>query len=375
MKIAINATSLNGLERSGLFVYTDNLLNNLAAADPKNEYFILFNSLRRKSHQMPGSNKSNFKKVVLPVPDMKFPLRNFILNNCFLPNFFKKNNCDIYHAPAGFSLPSANRIKKILTVHDLRTLKIADNDYPQDISSLRKALKSADVCITVSEATKKDILDNFNVLPNKIKVVYEGAEERFKPINDQNKLDYIRNKYGLNKKYFFSVGAAPRKNVERLIRAFKLFKFNNDFLLAIGGEGSSGPWAAKHKSLIRDLGLENKVIMLGYIPDDDLPMLYNASECFVFPSLYEGFGIPLLEAMNCGVPIIASNVSSLPEIGGDAALYVDPYDETSIAKAMKKIAEDEQLKKQLIEKGFKRAKEFSWQKMAREILQIYNELI
>lgn len=373
MRIAINSSTLNHFERSGLVVYLENLINHLAKIDSYNEYSLIFTSLRRKAHQMPGPQQKNFRREVLPIADAKFPFKNFIFNGIVLPVFFKKSQCDLYHAPWGFNLPNVKNVKKILTVHDLRTLKISDNKYPQDLKSFNKTLKLADVCITVSETTRKDILENFDVSPEKIKVVYNGVDERFMPVSDMKLLSAVRRKYNIQKKYFFSVGGVPRKNVERLITAFSLFKYKHDFLLIIGGEGSHGPWYQTHLNLINKLGLTDIVKLIGYIPDRDLPLLYNGSECFVFPSLYEGFGIPVLEAMKSGVPVIASNVSSLPEVGGSAAIYIDPYKEETIAEAMQRIVEDSQLKQELIIKGLARSKEFSWRKMAEETLGIYNE--
>jgi len=282
MKITINASILNSSERSGILVYLDNLVYHLAEIDSCNEYSLIFTSLRRKTNQMPGPWQKNFKKNVFPIANAKFIFRNFIFNNIVLPSFLKRNKTDLYHAPWGFNLPNIKKVKKILTVHDLRTLKILDNKYPQDLKSFNKTLKFADTCITVSETTKKDILDNFDILPEKIRVVYNGVDERFSPISDMKLLLDVRRKYNVSKKYFFSVGGVPRKNIERLIKAYSLFKYKDDFILTIGGEGSNGPWFATYQKLICNLRLENNIKLLGYIPDTDLPLLYAGAECFVF---------------------------------------------------------------------------------------------
>jgi glycosyltransferase involved in cell wall biosynthesis len=371
MKIAINVNLLNHHHKHGLFVYADNLLRNLAKIDFENEYFLLFTSLRKKSYQMPGPKQKNFIKKVLPVPDRNFPIKEVLLNRMLIPSYLKKLKCKIYHSLAGFSLPLGNGVRKIFTIHDLRSLRISDNSIPQDIKALHKTLREADSIITVSNTTKKDILEFFDVSSDKIKVIYLGVDERFKPIKNGEDLEFIKKKYGLNKKYFFSLGQVPRKNIKRLIKTFNIFKYKEDFLLVIGGVGNDGVWVKEYRELVDRMNLEDKVKFIGYIPDEDLPLLYNASKCFVFPSLYEGFGIPILEAMRCKIPVITSNVSALPEIGGEAALYVNPYDERDIAKTMEKIVEDEELRFSLIQKGLKRAKEFSWEKMARETLKIY----
>jgi glycosyltransferase involved in cell wall biosynthesis len=373
MKIAINATLIDHDVKSGLQVYLENLLKGLAAIDENNEYSLLFTSLRRKKSQMPGPGNKNFSKHVLPCPDSRFPYKDFILNKVYLPCFLRSSSCEIYHAPAGYSLPRINKIKKILTIHDLRSLTILDKSFPQDIKSLKKAAKIADICIAVSECTKKDIIEYLGISQNKIKVIYLGVDDVFKPI-DKEKLNLVRQKYNINKKYFFSLGLVPRKNIERLIKAFGIFKYKNDFLLVIGGSNNDVNWTNKCRELVNKLKIQHRVIFIGYVPLEDLPFLYNASECFIFPSLYEGFGIPILEAMRCGVPVITSNVSSLPEIGQDAALYVDPYSEEDIARQMRRLIENKELNDALVKKGFDRANKFSWERMAQETLKIYEEV-
>ncbi|MFC1658434.1 glycosyltransferase family 4 protein [Candidatus Omnitrophota bacterium] len=374
MRIAINSTFLNHQMRSGLLVYTENLLKGIAKFDARNKYVLLFTSWRRKSKDMPGPEAGNFHKFVLPVPDREFMFRNILLNKIILPAFLGKNSFDIYHAPAGYSLPRIKSVKKVLTIHDLRSLKIKDKTFPQDILALKRAANHADVCITVSECTKKDIIENLGLAPEKIKVIYEGAEDIFMPM-EKSAAESIKEKYRIDREYLFSLGQVPRKNIERLIRAFSKFKYKSEFILVIGGAGNNGPWNEEYRNLAERLNLKNCVRFIGDIPYEDLPLLYNASEYFVFPSLYEGFGIPVLEAMSCGIPVITSNVSSLPEIAGDAALYVNPYDEVDIARKMEKAVEDKDLRKALVSRGTKRAKEFSWDKMARETLEVYEEVL
>jgi len=374
MKIAINATLIDHYSRSGLQVYLDNLLKGLALVDKNNKYTLLFTSLRRHACEMRGPTTGNFSKKVLLYPDTRFPYKNQIFNRIFLPIFLKNNSFDLYHAPAGYYLPNENKIKKILTIHDLRSLRISDKTYPQNITALRKAANRADVCITVSECTKNDVIELLGVKKEKIKVTYLGVDDNFKPIEEKD-CGGIRKKYGLDGKFIFSLGQVPRKNVERLIKAFKEFKYNDEFLLVIGGAGNEGPWISKYNKLIQNLQLNDRVKLIGYVPYEELPLLYNSCEFFVFPSLYEGFGIPILEAMSCGTAVITSNVSSLPEIGKDAVLYVDPYDEEDISNKMQNLTENHQLKDSFIKKGLLRAKEFSWQKMAQDTLRIYEEQI
>ena len=370
MKIAIDARPINHNFRQGILNYAEKLIYTLAEIDKSNEYFLLFTSLRKKANEMPGPTQNNFVKKVLPIPDRGFPFKNLLLNKGFLPYFFIKNKCNIYHALAGYSLPNANKTKRILTIYDLRSSKITDKTFPQDIESLKKSAKDADICIAISETTKKDIIECLGISPNKIRVTYMGVDEQFNPINKE-KCGAIREKYKIEEKYIFSLGQVPRKNVERLIKAFSRFKYKNNFLLIVGGAGQYGPWISKYRELINKLKMDDRIRLIGYLPCEDLPLLYNASEFFVFPSLYEGFGIPILEAMKCGIAVITSNVSALPEIGRDAVLYVDPYSEEDIARQMERLIEDKELKDTLVKKGIDRVKEFSWKKMAQETLKIY----
>lgn len=371
MKIAIDSRILNDT-RSGLFTYAEGLLYGLAQVDSANEYMLLFTSLRKSASQMPGPLQINFIKKVLPIPDRIFPTKEMILNKILLPTFLRLHKCKVFHAPAGHSLPKTREVCKVLTVHDLRSAMIQDNVQPQNLSSYRKAVHQADMCIAVSHNTKKDLIQQFSLPPEKIQVIYEGVDEKLRPIDDQKSLNYIRKKYKLYHKYFFCLGGVPRKNIERLIRAFNIFRYKNDFDIVIGGAGTDGPWTSRYHELAKETGITSNVKFIGYIDDHDLPLLYNASECFVFPSLYEGFGLPILEAMRCGVPVITSNTSSLPEIGGEAAFYVDPLSEESIAQAMEKVVEDDYLRQTLIMNGLERSKHFSWQKMARQILSLYD---
>ncbi|MFC1632007.1 glycosyltransferase family 4 protein [Candidatus Omnitrophota bacterium] len=381
MKIAIDARPINNKHRHGILNYTEKLIFSLSQIDNFNEYFLFFTSLRKKPAEVPGPQNSNFNKKVMRIPDSNFPLRKFLLAKIALPLFMEKYKCSILHStfdPLSMNLKNA---RYILTVHDLKSLKTNEDKWPQDLKSYDEALKKADLIIAVSHSTKKDIMEHFSIQSQKIKVIYEGVDEVYKKINtgaileNKNKSISISKKYGLTKKFFLATGRVPRKNAARLIKAFSLFKYKRDFDLLILGVHPEHCCASEYFSIANRLNLNGSVKFTGYLTDErDLIYLYNRAECFVFPSLYEGFGLPVLEAMASGTPVISSNNSSLPEIGGDASLYVDPYSEEEIAKAMEKIVEDSELKHNLIRNGFVRSKQFSWQKMAKETLEIYENL-
>ncbi len=372
MKIAIDARPINSKRKQGLFKYTQRLIYELAEIDRDNEYFLLFNSLKKMPPLMPGPERNNFVKEVIPLPDRKFPFKDFIFAKFCLPRVLNKYKCDIFHSTySALNFPK-NGVRYILTVHDLKSFRISDEYWKQDLKKYNIALKNADKIIAVSESTKKDILDFCPIPSEKIKVIYEGVDEIYRKIEDEDMLTSVSKKYGINKKFFFALGQVPRKNISRLIEAYSQFKYKNDFDLVIAGIGAGKPFCSTYFELVDRLSLNGNVRFIGYIENiKDLVYLYNISECFVFPSLYEGFGLPVLEAMACGAPVITSNVSALPEVGRDAALYVNPYNVQDIASAMGKIVEDQGFKNRLIDKGFLRAREFSWKKMAEETLETY----
>ena len=203
-------------------------------------------------------------------------------------------------------------------------------------------------------------------------MVYNGKNERFKPLN-QKEVAEVKQKYNLDFPFILFVGVLqPRKNIPTLIKAYYKLKKEGikDKLVITGGKG----WQYKEIfETVERLNLQKEVIFTGHIPDDDLPKLYNAADLFAFPSLYEGFGIPPLEAMACGIPVITSNTGSLPEVVGDAGIMVDPYDIDGLAKAMYEVLNNEGLKEEMVKKGLERAKMFSWKKCAKEVLDVYEE--
>ncbi|MFC1755619.1 glycosyltransferase family 4 protein, partial [Thermoproteota archaeon] len=240
------------------------------------------------------------------------------------------------------------------------------------------SIKGADRIIADSQNTKNDILKYYGADEEKIKVVHLAPDKVYKPIQEKELLDKVRAKYNLISNTIFSIGIIePRKNIANLLEAFKILKesYGLDYKLAIAGsKGKNGDLPYNevfHK--VKELGLEKDVIFLGFVPREDVPLLYNIADLFAFPSLYEGFGLPVLEAMACGTPVVTSNISSLPEVAQDAALLVDPYNVGELAKAMQRVLTDKALQTQLCEKGLAQARKFSWEKTAKKIISIYEE--
>ena len=265
---------------------------------------------------------------------------------------------------------------KVVFCHD-----IIHQVYPRSkkywlLSKLLYAgLRKAEFIISASESTKRDLL-RFHLIPEeRISVVYRGLNrERFKP--DSSGSSNITQRYRLSPlhRYVLHISSeAPRKNVDGLIKAFHRLKTNDEFSdvkLLKAGNPQYQRDRKKSLKLIRQLGLQEDVIFLGYVPEEDLPELYNIAELFVFPSFYEGFGLPALEAMACGTPVITSNSSSLPEIVGNAAIMVNPYNISDLAEAMHKVLGNKELRKNMISMGLKRVSLFSWKTSAEETLKI-----
>lgn len=366
MNICIEAQLLNHPRRSGLMTYTEGLVNGMSRIDDENDYTLAYYSLKQKAEAMPGPKKANFKKAVLSVPDGQFLGKQYIIDNIALPRFFKRNGIKIFHRTSGYTMPLTKGVFKILTVHDLRTITIGDQYSAQNINQYKKALNAVDICVVVSECTKHDLIQYMNMDEKKVKVTYLGADARYKPA-EQSKVDEIKSRFGINMPYFLSVGSVPRKNIDGIIRGFAGCSFKNDYHLVLACKYD----VEKYQKLIDSLEIKERVIFINDLTDDDLVALYTGCYCFVFPSLYEGFGLPILEAMQCGAPVITSNFSSCPEVAGDAALLVDPNKVDEITEAMNTICCDATLRDSLIEKGYQRSKLFSWNKFSEEMKKVY----
>jgi glycosyltransferase involved in cell wall biosynthesis len=224
-----------------------------------------------------------------------------------------------------------------------------------------------------SEATRHDLIEIYGTPDSKIHVLYSGVHDTFYPVEDKERLQAVRDRYEIGTHpYIFSVGTVqPRKNYDRLVEAFHQLNEPDVKLVIAGGKG----WL--DESLYRriaDLDLQKRVVFLGFTPDEDLPALYSAARLFAFPSLYEGFGLPPLEAMACGVPVVASNRSSLPEVIGNAGLLVNPYDVEELAHALSRGLHDDTLRNSLINRGQLRVQSFTWRLAARKLLAHYSEL-
>lgn len=371
MRIAIDARM--GHSRVGIGVYVRGLLNNLSKIDKENNYYIIINENKRESFV---PEQDNFHKIYTNVRYSDY-LRRDLWEQFYLPWKLYKNKVDIYHGPC-HSLPIFAKIKMIITIHDMMSFK---GEYFKPISSnrvqnlIKISAKRAQKIITVSKKSKMDIIRILKIPEDKIKVIYNGVDSEYKQINDKSRLDSIKEKYGINRKFIQYIGSLKaNKNIPRLIEAYSRLPesiLRKYALVITGGKG----WKSDEIfSKVKQLNLENNIIFTGFVDDSELPLLLNAATLLVFPSLYEGFGIPPLEAMACGVPVIASNTSSIPEVVGSAALLFDPYIVEEIFTSLHRTLTDKQLRNELIQKGFERVKFFSWKNTARQTLEIYEEV-
>ncbi|HZL95830.1 MAG TPA: glycosyltransferase family 1 protein [Vicinamibacterales bacterium] len=366
MRVAIDTRKVHDF---GIGTYIRNLLRQLARIDRETEYVLL---CREADLGIAAQLGPNFRTICEPSPN--YSLREQI----HIPWVLRRERPDVYHAPH-YVLPPAVFCRSVVTIHDCIHLMFPQYlpnraAYAYARASMWAAARRSDRILTVSEASKRDILHFFNVKPEKIVVVYNAIDEHFSAAPSEEQVARIRERYQLDHKFVLYVGnIKPHKNLVRLIEAFSQLRRTHDDLklLIIGDEISKLP--ALRRAVHRHK-LHKFVRFLGYLKDDTLTVLYRLASVFVFPSLYEGFGLPPLEAMASGTPVVTSNVSSLPEVTGDAAVLVDPYDVDSISDGMRRILDDPRLAEELRIKGLKRAREFSWERSVEKTQRVYREV-
>jgi glycosyltransferase involved in cell wall biosynthesis len=284
---------------------------------------------------------------------------------------------ELFHATEHL-LPPLHGVPSVLTVHDMIFKLFREHQKPQNYWYLNATMplycRRADAIITVSESSKRDIVAHYKVDPSKVTVIYEAASREFAPAQP-DAVDAVRRQYGLPDRFLIHVGVIePRKNLTRLVEALQLVRDQGVRipLVIVGGKG----WL--YDDLFRRLeGLEvrDSVQFTGYAPAGDLPVLYSASTLATMPSVYEGAGLPVLEAMACGVPVVCSNASSLPEMGGKAARYFDPYDVQAMADTIRVVWTDADLRTEMSRQGLAQAARFSWERAAEETWEVYNKIL
>lgn len=367
MRIAIDARKIHDF---GIGTYIRNLLRHLARLDKDTEYVLL---CHERDCPVAPALGPNFRAV----PDNSRPYS--LREQVSLPWALRREHVDLFHAPH-YVLPPLSGRASVVTIHDCIHLM-----FPQYLpnklalgyarSSLWMATRMSDRILTVSETSKRDILRFFNVDAEKITVIYNGIDERFRRQPPEEEMVRVRERYQLEGDFVLYAGnVKPHKNLERLFDAFHLVRqrgVDQVKLVVIGDEVSK---YAELRRAVHKYNLHKYVRFLGFLPDETLAVLYRLATVFVFPSLYEGFGLPPLEAMASGAPVVTSNVSSLPEVAGDAAVLVDPYNPESIADGLVRVLTEPDLQAILKARGLQRAAEFSWERAVERIHGIYTEV-
>jgi glycosyltransferase involved in cell wall biosynthesis len=354
--------------QAGIGQYILRLTQALAAIDRTND-FVLFKS---RKDTTPIVNQSNFKTEQLWTPSHhRFERIAMSAELSIFP-------LDVLHSP-DFIPPQYARFPTVITVHDLAFLlypRFLTHDSARYYGQVDLAAKQASHIIAVSESTKRDTVRLLGVPESKITVISEAAHPLFTPVNNPTTLDHVRAKYNLPNDFILFVGTIePRKNLPTLLRAFKRLRDNYKSKTVLAIAGNRGWLAEEVDQVLDQLKLGDAVRFLGGVPNEELVYLYNAAKLFVFPSFYEGFGLPPLEAMACGTPVVVSKISSLPEVVGDAAMLVNPEDLEEITVAMWRVLSDENLRAEMRSKGLKRAAKFSWERAARETLKVYDKVV
>jgi glycosyltransferase involved in cell wall biosynthesis len=361
----------------GVGRYARSLVKALALVDETNQYLLYVN--RTQSIDEPLAYKNiEFWPSTFP---WDFALRNRLLEwQVCLPYDLGRGRLDLFHFPFSQDVPLRHPAKFVVTIHDLISLIFREH-YRQNLlrpvydQAWTAAVKKAEMIITVSQNSKKDIVERLHIPEERIRVIYEAADPAFRPVEDEEEIRRLKEGMNLKNYVLYVGGMEPRKNLVLLLKAFKLLpkELAEGLRLVIAGRPDQFFFQLKRE--VEALGLSDKVYFTGFIAGERLVLLYNGASALVLPSLYEGFGFPLLEAMACGTPVVCARSASVPEIAGDAALYFNPTDANELTQALSGVLGDQAMAKKLREKGFKQAAKFSWEKTARETLEVYKEVV
>jgi glycosyltransferase involved in cell wall biosynthesis len=376
MRIGIDYTAAVR-QGAGIGRYTRNLIRALSKLDDRNSY-VLFVAGGWGQGDGLGGWPPNFRLRSVPVSDRWM---NILWQRLRLPLPIQwiVGRLDLFHSP-DFVLPPLGRTPAILTVHDLSFLQVPEHFVPSFRAYLEqavpRAVRRAALILADSKSTKHDLGELLHVSQERIEVLYPGVEPRFQPIQEEETLEQVRTRHNLPEHFILGLSTLqPRKNFDGLVRAFKRLltkhsdRFESLHLVIAGGVG----WMSKGAvELVERLGLASRVHFTGFVNDEDLPALYTLASVFAFPSWYEGFGLPVLEAMACGTPVVAADNSSLPEVVGQAGLLVKAADCDALAQSLHRLLTDQELRARLIVAGQQQACQFAWESAARQLLELYH---
>ncbi|MEO0080892.1 MAG: glycosyltransferase family 1 protein [candidate division WOR-3 bacterium] len=373
MRIAVDATAARSLGH-GIGTYVSGLLAELPAVESDNHYIAYLSG--RASDRLAVCSQFS-KRVSFRTVTAFRPLR-VIWEQMVLPLEVSRLHCNVLWGCHN-TLPAFKTTPQVVTVHDIGML-VLPQYYPRSkVAYFRHAIlaavRQADIVVSVSEFTSLELQSRLGVPRKKIRVVQNGVDAQFRPVNEPEKLERVRHALRLPDKFILALGVPePKKNLECLLRAFATLRAQHaiEHKLVIGGARRLGWKNQRFYELAQSLG--DSVILLDFVVQEDLPTLYTLADLFVFPSLYEGFGLPPLEAMSCGTPVVSSHSASLPEVLGDAAVLVDPKDERQLAEAILRVLSDSDLSSRLKERGRVNANRFSWQRAAQSLTAVFKEV-
>ena len=365
MKIAVNARLLLTAKLDGIGWFTAETLSRITQQHPEHEFIFIFDRPFDSSLIF----SSNITPIVVP-PAARHPLLFYIWFEHMIPGAIRKSRADIFLSTDSYLSLSSN-VPSVLVMHDLNF-----EHYPKDLPWLvskyyryyiPKFAAHATRIATVSEFSRNDIVSLYNIPPEKIDVIYSGAGELFVPLSPAEQLS-VKTQFAGGRDYFLSIGALhPRKNLVNLFRAFDHFKESDQKGMKLLVVGAKYWWTDDMRKAYESMRYRDDVIFTGRLSSSDLRNVVASAFAQTYVSYFEGFGLPLVEAFYCDVPVITSNITSMPEIAGDAALLVDPFDYISISSAMQQLANDENLRDRLIAKGRVRRAGFSWQKTSEKL--------
>jgi len=367
MRIGIDARLLH-YTKAGISQYTRRLLEGLAQLDVREEVIVL-RSRKSRPSSLP---LTHFRSVpMFTPPHGRFEQIGLRLE---MPGL----GLDLLHSP-DFIPPFHRQFKSVVTVHDLAFLlypHLLTRESAHYYGQIDQAVRSADHIIAVSESTRRDAIRLLGVAEDRVTVIHEAVNPIFRRLEDQAAVGNVRTRYGLPGTYVLSVGTIePRKNLPTLFRAIRRLVDQHAGDVALAVVGAWGWLYDEAVQVFEGLGLSDIVHFLGHVPEDDLVALYNGASVFAYPSYYEGFGLPVLEAMACGTPVVASETSSVPEVVGDAGLLVSPQDDEAIAVALWRVLSDASLRETLVQRGLQRVRAYTVPSMAQRTLDLYRAVL
>ena len=359
-----------GRRRTGDESYLVSLMRGLHGIDNDNEYVVYVRDAEAVANLFPELSRFGFENVR--------PRSIWLRYAMGLPWLLRRRPVDLLHVQ--YFIPPMTPCPTVLTIHDLSFVVHPEFFSRRDRLLLQRlvprSIKRADRIITDMDVTKQDMVRIYDVDPERIEVIPLAADPRYGPLDRGRCRESVAKSFGIDGPFVLYVGTfQPRKNVEPLIRGYTLMREGSDLSHKLVLVGKPKHQYESVFEAIETSPFRDDIILTGFVEDDDLPVLYNAADVFVFPTLFEGFGLPVVEAMACGTPVITTNVSCLPDVSGEAAMLVDPNDPEAFATAMTNVLSDEAVARQMTERGFARAAGYSWERTARETVAVYRKVI